>query len=366
MQSFAAQYKDGHPAVLHNVTVICDVPVLAIASPDRRIEEAWAWKDVKLAEPVSPGRPLHLMNRANEDERLTFEDHAILPLLRNLAPYLERDPVRGAAFRKYALIAGAIAALALLVVYGMPRLAEPLAKLVPLEWEEQIGAGIADQVSVLLGAKEGACRSPGGDTALTALTSRLARTVETPYRFRVRVADSKEVNAFAVPGGYIVIFKGLLDKADNPDEVAGVLAHEMAHVIKRHPTKSLIHAYGWSMLLTMLTGAAGTTSEILGSLAMQLTTASYSRGNEAEADAVAVEILAKAHISTDGFVRFFEKLKKESGADAGDSDIPVLRYLASHPGLQERIDAVKGAAKPSDGVALDTASWQALKKICGD
>ena len=157
-----------------------------------------------------------------------------------------------------------------------------------MEWEEEIGEGVGKTVTKSFGADESKCKNPAGLAALQHLTDRLAATVDTPYRFKVRVAKSKVVNAFATPGGHIVILNGLIEKADSPEEVAGVLAHEMAHVIKRHPAKALIHAYGWSILIRALTGVSGSSGDLASGFALHLANASYSRSNEAEADETAI------------------------------------------------------------------------------
>ncbi|MDA0656847.1 MAG: M48 family metallopeptidase, partial [Proteobacteria bacterium] len=223
---FKAQFTDGKTAALHQTELTCAEQGLAIETPDRRLIEQWAWADVKLAESLSADRPIRLLNRSVEGARLEIEDKSISALLENSAPNLRRDPVTRGGIRKFALIGGLFACFAFFVVYGVPRLAGPLAKSIPMEWEEEIGAGVIKTVAQFLGAKEGYCKSPNGAAALQRLTDRLARTVQTPYRFKVRVAKSKTVNAFAVPGGYVVILSGLIQKADTADEVAGVLAHE--------------------------------------------------------------------------------------------------------------------------------------------
>jgi beta-barrel assembly-enhancing protease len=358
---FKAQFTDGKTAALHQTELTCANQGLAIGTTDRQLIEEWAWADVKLAESLSADRPIRLLNRSLEGARLEIEDRSILALLENFAPNLRRDPVTGGGIQKFALIGGLFACFAFFVVYGVPRLAGPLAKSIPMEWEEEIGAGVIKTVAQFLGAKEGYCKAPDGAAALQRLTDRLARTVQTPYRFKVLVAKSKTVNAFAAPGGYVVILSGLIQKADTADEVAGVLAHEMGHVIKRHPTKSVIHAYGWSMLIAALTGVSGSSEGLISSLSLHLATAAYSRDNEAEADAIAVEMLAKAHISTDGLIDFFQKLKKEVN---DGSDNALVEYLASHPGLQKRIDAIKAKAPANQGAAMSQLNWKALKEIC--
>lgn len=360
MTHYRAEYNDGETAARRKVALACTPLGLRIETGERVLLAEWAWADVGLAEAVSPDRPIRLLNRAAEGARLAVDDRSILPILKQNAPHLDRHPVSHTDKRRFAIIGAVLAGLVLFVVYGLPRLAEPLAKAIPMDWEEQLGSDVITAVTTLLGTDGKFCTNPDGSAALQRLTDRLNATVKTPYRFKVRVIESDIVNAFAAPGGHVVMLSELIDKADTADEVAGVLAHEMGHVTERHPTKALIHAYGWSMLITALTGFSGSTSEIAASLALQLATASYSRENEAEADDVAVEILAAAGIGTEGFVAFFEKLQKKSGS----GDVALLKYLASHPALHNRIEAVKTTSQPARGPAMSDRDWQALRNIC--
>ncbi|MBO44159.1 MAG: hypothetical protein CMM28_10595 [Rhodospirillaceae bacterium] len=362
---FEARYSNGQSAEQHDVAVLCAIQGLIIENTKSQPIAEWDWKDVKLAEALTADRPIRLQNRSLEGERLAIPDQSILSQLEQLAPYLKRDPVSRAGVQKFTIIGALFLCFALFVIYGLPRIAGPLAESIPMEWEEEIGAGVVKTVTKIFSANESKCENPKGLLALQHLTDRLAATVDTPYRFKVRVAKSKVVNAFAAPGGHIVILSGLIEKADTLEEVAGVLAHEMGHVIKRHPAKALIHAYGWSMLITALTGVSGSSGDLASGFALHLANASYSRSNEAEADETAIEILTLAKINNTGLVNFFKKLLNEGKAEGtrNDDDL-VLKYLASHPTLRERIDAIQAKPKPPRGTPISEDDWQAIQNIC--
>lgn len=358
MTRFRADYNDGESAALHKAEVTCTPLGILIETTERTLLAEWDWADVGLAEPIAEDRPIRLLNRSSEGARLTIADHAALPIFEQNAPTFKRAPVSRQNKRRFVVIGAVLASFTLFVVYGLPRLAGPLAKTIPMQWEEEVGGGVVDAVTGLFGAQGEFCNAPAGAAALDRLTRKLSATVTTPYRFKVRVAKSKTVNAFAAPGGHVVLLSALIDKAESPDEVAGVLAHEMGHVTLRHPTKALIHAYGWSMLLTALTGFSG---DLVSTFALHLATSSYSRANESEADDAAIEMLTRAGIGSDGFVAFFKKLQAKS--DTGESDL--LKYLATHPALQKRIDAVKAKSAPAQSPALSEADWISLRAICG-
>src|SRR5690606_36535147 len=122
-------------------------------------------------------------------------------------------------------------------VWGVPALAAHLAGSVPRSWEERLGERDAAELT----AGAGPCRDPALDRAIGAMTAALARAAgAAPGTFRLHVVDDSLVNAFALPGGSIILFRGLIERAESPDELAGVLAHEMQHVLLRHSTQALL------------------------------------------------------------------------------------------------------------------------------
>jgi predicted Zn-dependent protease len=164
-------------------------------------------------------------------------------------------------------------------------------------------------------------------------------------------------NAFALPGGAIVIFDGLIEFAETPEEVAGVLAHEMAHVIKRHGTEALLRSYGLELLIEALTGSAG--GGVAGGIGETLLGLSYSRDAEGEADRTGIELLLEAGLRADGIGRFFERF------DEGPGDMPAaLNLLSTHPSSETRARLADEAGS-GGAPAMSEADWQALQVICG-
>jgi len=159
---------------------------------------------------------------------------------------------------------------------------------------------------------------------------------EVKYSFRV--IDKDDVNAFALPGGYVFIFKGLVDKVSKDDELAAVIAHEIAHVVARHSIKRLQGGVGYNILqiLMAVTGAgrsdAGRIDAAFGQLIM-----SYSREDEALADKLAVKYLKEAGYDPWAVVSLLKKLQ------AADKAEPIRPYTSyrSHPYVADRIRMVK-------------------------
>lgn len=153
-----------------------------------------------------------------------------------------------------------------------------------------------------------------------------------PFEYSFKVLDEDDVNAFALPGGPIYVFRGLLEMLGNDDDaLACVLGHEMTHINRRHAAKQYTKGVWASVLVTVIDtrGRVRDAAE-LGAVLVQL---QYSRDDEYESDRLGIEYAYKAGYDPNGIVRFFEQLKaKEKGGDKG-----VLANLRSHPLTENRI-----------------------------
>jgi beta-barrel assembly-enhancing protease len=148
------------------------------------------------------------------------------------------------------------------------------------------------------------------------------------------IDDDEQVNAFAIPGGGIYVFSGLLLAAEDEAEVVGVLGHEVAHVTERHVAERLATAYGLELLASVALGDnPGTVAQLLASLAGTGVILRFSREQEREADAVGVGAMVRAGYDPYGMVRFFERL--QGGGPR------VFAFLQSHPAPEERIENIR-------------------------
>ena len=159
---------------------------------------------------------------------------------------------------------------------------------------------------------------------------------EVKYSFRV--IDKDDVNAFALPGGYVFVFKGLVDKVSSDDELAGVIAHEIAHVVARHSIKRLQGSVGYDILMILMavSGAGRQDAGRIDSAFAQLIM-SYSREDEALADKLAIKYLKEAGYDPWAIVSLLKKLQQT------DKDAPIKPYTSyrSHPYVADRIRMVK-------------------------
>ena len=211
------------------------------------------------------------------------------------------------------------------------------------------------------------CETPASKAALDRLTQRLAAAAsDKPMPARVVLLDWSLVNAFAVPGGQIILTRGLVQRAGSSDEVAGVLAHELGHTLELHPEAGIIRALGLAAATQLaFAGSQGTVSNI----GLVLTQLRYTRIAEREADAHALRMLKGAGISAKGFGDFFERLEgkkpgeEKNGKDAGASDLAVI--LQTHPATADRIAMVRAQPTYPATAALSDEDWRALREACG-
>ncbi|MGL5008695.1 MAG: M48 family metallopeptidase, partial [Paracoccaceae bacterium] len=245
---YSGSYFDGATATRHPVTVALEGEYLAItpdAPPNRRFH--WRLDRVRAMGPVKTG-PLTLTLLADTDDetprdpaRLVLQDTQLAQWLRAAAPALNRRDLRKGTWSKVALyVGGAAAALSLIVFVFLPRIADELARRMPIDREVAFGRAVVAQMELFLsedGSALGTCDSPAGIKALDVMRARLTDGQKLRYDLSLRVLDTGMVNAFAAPGGQIIIMRGLLDEAASAAEVAGVLAHEIGHVEARDPTR---------------------------------------------------------------------------------------------------------------------------------
>jgi len=157
------------------------------------------------------------------------------------------------------------------------------------------------------------------------------------YPFKITVVENPQVNAFALPGGRMALLSGLLKRADSADMVAAVLAHEIAHVTKRHGLRHMTRSLGVIAGLQLLVGDVSGIVAILAQGATLAVITNYSREHELEADAEGLKLLAKAGFDPAAMPAFFEKLKS-----LDSSEVPKgLEWISTHPDHDSRIAALK-------------------------
>ena len=217
---------------------------------------------------------------------------------------------------------------------------------VPMSWERNVGGAMVGDFGTLR------CRDARGQQALEALVERVAPgATHGPDAIKVAALNVPVFNAAALPGGYIVVFRPAITETDS-DALAGVVAHEVAHVRRRHVTEALIRELGIGALIRLFAGDLGANAE-------QLVSLSYTRANEAQADADAIQMLRRAQISPRPIAALFRRLGKESPAFSAE-------FLQSHPLTGKRAAKFEAAFDPHAKYqpALSRAQSDALFDIC--
>jgi predicted Zn-dependent protease len=258
----------------------------------------------------------------------------------------------------------AVAAVAVQIGVLVPLLSERLATFVPPAGERALGEATFEQIRQAL-AGTGLpllpiCNGREGYDALEQMLIALDVERNTNEAIKVFVLDHEMVNAFALPGGYVVFFRGMIDAAISPNEIAAVLAHEVGHVENRDPTRHALRSAGSIGILGLLFGDFAGGAVVL-FLTEQLISASYSQGAETAADVFAYDALEAAGVSPAALGDMFARLRDEYG----DTDGIVAHFL-SHPTLGSRIDKAREAAR-DDVLYVDIipqVEWAALKAIC--
>ena len=290
----------------------------------------------------------------------------MISILSRLCPNLRRrDVARGTGRKVITWVGSAAAALAVMIFVILPALSSTLATLIPIEREVAYGKTVVKQMERLLGGGAAGglgCTNDAGRVALDAMTARLTAAGDLNYDLNVAVFDHEMVNAFAAPGGQIVIMRGLIDTAEGPDQVAAVLAHEIGHVEARDTTRNALRAAGSAGLLSLVIGdfAGGAAVVVVAEYTLN---ASYTREAEAQADLFALDMMAASGTNADALATFFDSL---SGVETSMPDLPV--YLSSHPETQDRADAARLFAQTQGQTTpiLNDAEWAALQNICAD
>jgi predicted Zn-dependent protease len=230
--------------------------------------------------------------------------------------------------------------------------------------EVQMGSSEADQIAKQMPL----ITDPEALRYINVLGDSLAKvTDQRDLDWHFNIVDSREVNAFAIPGGYVYINRGLIERAQSMSQVAGVLGHEIGHVTRRHSIKQMQKAQGANVGLTLgclLTRVCGSgIAPAVANAGAAGLFAKFSRGDEAEADAEGVRTTIKAGIDPEGIPEMFRILLEERK----ENPSAVSGFLASHPLEEDRIAATEALIRTYperslEGLTKDSENFHAFKE----
>ncbi len=245
---------------------------------------------------------------------------------------------------------------AAVVVYGI--LFESY-RLVPVSFDKKLSKLIEGKIT-------SECK-PYNDKKLNSVIERIRKRLspkQSIYAYSIKVIKDDRINAFTLPDGKIFVFSGLINKSTSPEELAGVIAHEISHVENRHGIRQLIRLLSLSVFLHLMIGAGFEeleSAELISEITGLLIFMKYSREFEEQADVQGAALMMKSRMSCRGLMQLFNTMKREANVPA------VAAFFDSHPDIDNRIKFLKDHVsrekfKPQP-LLFKNEHWTRIKKI---
>jgi beta-barrel assembly-enhancing protease len=361
--SVNAVYFDGETARDHAVTV---------RRVDKNLEflgeglalTTWSIAGLHPIDPPVDDQPFRVTHDEKPGARLILRDKAFIDELIALNSHLKG----GYSWRHVGQVLGwtaaGLAGLAAVGYLTMNFLPGYIAPLLSTNFKNRMGVEV---VNSIVGTSK-RCDTPASQSAVSAMVAALAEGGKELPPVSVEVYDMDLVNAFAAPGGRIILTRGLINEASTPDEVTGVLAHELGHVYHLHSEAQLVRLSGLQILISLFSGGGG--SDIVTNGAGLAALLRYTRGAETEADGFAREVMVASSINPLGLKSFFEKIQKMEGGDKpADDGVSALDRLgnvfSTHPGTAERMKEIQPLPEGQKPVTvMNDEQWQGLRSAC--
>lgn len=195
------------------------------------------------------------------------------------------------------------------------------------------------------------------DSAIAVISNRLIEQIGlTDYDYNIIVVNNEMVNAFALPGGNIVVLSGLIAFSESPEEVAAVIAHEIGHVERKHVMKRLLKEFGLQLLFSVLSGGDGV---ILSEVSKTATSTYFDRKQEEEADDFSLELLEKSNIDPRSLGVMFRKMKHEHNQHS------EMDFFTTHPHMNSRIKkSFEYPVQPDAQFEKFDLNWESVRNAC--
>jgi Zn-dependent protease with chaperone function len=357
-------FYDGRTAAHHDVTIELASQTLRMHAGDGSVLAEWPYDALETHS--APQGLLRLGTAGTVLARLEIKDPRLIAAIDARSTPVDRAERIERRLRGKVIFwtIAATASLLVVAIVGVPLLAAEVTPLIPYSIERKFGDTVDAQARATLDTDHAGaafeCGNAGNEQAGRAAFDKLIVQLQTgadlPFPLKVMVVRKKDANAITLPGGHIYVFAGLIDKAQSPDELAGVIAHEMGHAAHRDSTRTLMEGAGLSLLFGMLLG------DFFGGGAVVYTSktilqTSYSRSVEAAADAYSVMLMRKIGGDPRALGTILTRI-------AGTTH-PGPKILIDHPETSDRVAAIErlagsGPTRP----LLASADWAALKTIC--
>ncbi len=362
--SWNGSYYDGQSLVPQNVSIAVEATGLTVHLTSGA-SQFWAYSEIRQTQGRYSGEEVRFERGKGIGETLVIPNANILLAIhqigRNEAAHFHHPGTRHK--RVYWTIAAAIAALPIIYgifTWGVPSLAKPITATIPVTWETQLGQFVQQEFT----DEEQLCKHSLLTDTLDVMMARLITPLHTiPYTFHITVVDNSTINAMAAPGGYLIVFRGLLQDTESPEELAGVLAHEIQHVMLRHSMHLIVQHVSMAFVIAALSGdASGMLSYGL-QAAQTLQTLSYGREAENQADEQGLALLQQAGINPSGMIAFFDKLTQE------EEETSAFRYFSTHPPTTQRRDHLQTLAASHSSPYQNFSfaqDWEIIRNLCNE
>jgi Zn-dependent protease with chaperone function len=356
-------YLDGRNATRHPVTIQLTATAVHIVKADGRTIR-WPYSEITQTQGAYEGEQVRLEHGAPLPQTVIVQDSTFLAAIQQIsassAAHFHNPRLRPLRLRVTILAGVALLGMAGgFYMWGIPWFAKLVAPHIPVSWEEQLGISVLEQIA----PSANRCLDQQRLPALEHVVTRLSRAApDSPYRIRLTVVDRPAVNAFALPGGQVVVFRGLLEATETPEQFAGVLAHELQHIYKQHSTRAIIEQASTSLLIAAVTGdfTGGLAYGIEG--ARVLGVLHYSRLHEDEADREGLRLLQSIGIDPAEMIAFYRIMEAQHPHDAA-----ALSYVSTHPDTSDRIEklmALAIAPPPHPVTLFSREEWKDLRALC--
>ena len=231
--------------------------------------------------------------------------------------------------------------------------------LISIEEEWQMGAQLSQEVAKQVRFNN----DPAVNAYIREVGQKIVAQAAPPFNqlpWQFHVVEDPEINAFAIPGGHVYVNTGLIEAADNASELAGVMGHEISHVLARHSTEQLSRQYGLSAIAGLVLGQnPSTLAAIAAQIAAGGAMASFSREAEREADEIGIRAMAAAGYNPMGMATMFEKLLAHRQGQPGK----VEQFFSTHPLTENRVrDARARAQELGNRGITDEPEFQNIKR----
>jgi len=367
-----ARYSDGTVAAIRDVVLAVDQ---SVAQPELIIADTTSYDEIDrwpLDKVFSLPSHQSELRVGVEDRpagaRLVFTGPEPVSVAHSIFPELHRYRRREAGRQLRILGFSTLALVSVIVAYvvGVPLIANRVTAVVPPQWEARLGDAAQGQIMQIIGAEGGfaVCDYDPqslANAAIARFTAEVMDGTNSPFTPKIWMVKSEVPNAFALPGGSAFYFSALLDQTHSADEFAGVMAHELGHVVHRHGMEGLIASSATGLLVGFVLGDM-TNISVAAAVGATLIDSRFSRDAEREADRFAAETAARLGFDPAALATLLERIARD------DQMSQSLAFLSTHPLTAERrvaLEAMARDATPSaHGPVFTDAEWRAIKSMC--